>query len=147
VRALRGAQGDAGQPLASMFARCAPERTPHARRRRGLPARLQMGLEGIVSKRLSSIYRSGKCKDWLKFKNPDAPAVKRSFKRGAFPFGGTSMLAPSELDRSLLNQAEACRAAAERADHPEVRAAYLDLAKSWEIIAHAEQCIQEQRAA
>jgi bifunctional non-homologous end joining protein LigD len=37
----------------------------------------QMGLEGIVSKRLGSIYRSGKCKDWLKFKNPDAPAVER----------------------------------------------------------------------
>jgi bifunctional non-homologous end joining protein LigD len=37
----------------------------------------QMGLEGIVSKRLGSIYRSGKCKDWLKFKNPDAPAVRR----------------------------------------------------------------------
>jgi len=36
-----------------------------------------MGLEGIVSKRLGSIYRSGKCKDWLKFKNPAAPAVKR----------------------------------------------------------------------
>jgi hypothetical protein len=34
-------------------------------------------LEGIVSKRLGSINRSGKCKDWLKFKNPDAPAVKR----------------------------------------------------------------------
>ena len=37
----------------------------------------KMGLEGIVSKRLGSIYRSGRCKDWLKFKNPDAPAVKR----------------------------------------------------------------------
>jgi ATP-dependent DNA ligase len=37
-----------------------------------------MGLEGIVSKRLGSIYRSGRCKGWLKFKNPDAPAaVKR----------------------------------------------------------------------
>jgi ATP-dependent DNA ligase len=36
-----------------------------------------LGLEGIVSKRRGSIYRSGKCKDWLKFKNPDAPAVKR----------------------------------------------------------------------
>jgi hypothetical protein len=57
------------------------------------------------------------------------------------------MLAPPELDHSLLNQAEACRAAAERADHPEVRAAYLDLAKSWEILAHAEQCMQEERAA
>jgi hypothetical protein len=37
----------------------------------------KMGLEGIVSKRLGSIYRSGRSKDWLKFKNPDAPAVKR----------------------------------------------------------------------
>jgi ATP-dependent DNA ligase len=36
-----------------------------------------MGCEGIVSKRFGSIYRSGKCKDWLKFKNPEAPAVKR----------------------------------------------------------------------
>ena len=36
-----------------------------------------MGLEGIVSKRLSSRYRSGGTSDWLKFKNPDAPAVKR----------------------------------------------------------------------
>jgi uncharacterized protein (DUF1330 family) len=36
-----------------------------------------MSLEGIVSKRLGSRYRSGRSKDWLKFKNPDAPAVKR----------------------------------------------------------------------
>ena len=36
-----------------------------------------MGLEGIVSKRLGSRYRSGRSKDWLKFKNPNAPAVKR----------------------------------------------------------------------
>jgi bifunctional non-homologous end joining protein LigD len=36
-----------------------------------------LGCEGIVSKRLGSIYRSGKCKDWPKFKNPAAPAVKR----------------------------------------------------------------------
>jgi bifunctional non-homologous end joining protein LigD len=36
-----------------------------------------MGLEGIVSKRLGSRYRSGRSPDWLKFKNPDAPAVKR----------------------------------------------------------------------
>jgi len=32
---------------------------------------------GIVSKRLGSTYRSGRSKDWLKFKNPAAPAVKR----------------------------------------------------------------------
>jgi bifunctional non-homologous end joining protein LigD len=37
----------------------------------------KLGCEGIVSKRLGSPYRSGKCKDWLKFKNPLAPAVKR----------------------------------------------------------------------
>ena len=32
--------------------------------------------EGIVSKRLGSRYTSGHCRDWLKFKNPNAPAVK-----------------------------------------------------------------------
>jgi len=37
----------------------------------------KMGLEGIVSKRLGSRYRSGRSPDWLKFKNPHAPAVKR----------------------------------------------------------------------
>jgi hypothetical protein len=36
-----------------------------------------VGLEGIVSKRLGSRYRSGRSRDWLKFKNPDAPAVRR----------------------------------------------------------------------
>jgi hypothetical protein len=28
-----------------------------------------MGLEGIVSKRLGSIYRSGRSKDWINLKN------------------------------------------------------------------------------
>jgi bifunctional non-homologous end joining protein LigD len=37
----------------------------------------KLGLEGIVSKRLGSRYRSGRSSDWLKMKNPDAPAVKR----------------------------------------------------------------------
>jgi bifunctional non-homologous end joining protein LigD len=37
----------------------------------------RMGLEGIVSKRLSSRYRSGRSSDWPKFKNPEAPAVRR----------------------------------------------------------------------
>jgi bifunctional non-homologous end joining protein LigD len=37
----------------------------------------RMGLEGIVSKRLGSRYRSGRSPDWLKFKNPAAPAVRR----------------------------------------------------------------------
>jgi ATP dependent DNA ligase domain len=35
------------------------------------------GLEGIVSKRKDSTYRSGRLPDWLKMKNSDAPAVKR----------------------------------------------------------------------
>ena len=37
----------------------------------------QLGCEGIVSKRIGSRYRSGRSADWLKFKNPEAPAVKR----------------------------------------------------------------------
>src|SRR5262245_60858889 len=37
----------------------------------------KMGLEGIVSKRKDSTYRSGRSPDWPKKKNSDAPAVKR----------------------------------------------------------------------
>jgi bifunctional non-homologous end joining protein LigD len=37
----------------------------------------ELGLEGIVSKRKGSPYRSGRSPDWLKMKNPDAAAVKR----------------------------------------------------------------------
>ena len=37
----------------------------------------QMGLEGIVSKRKGSTYRSGRSPDWLKSKNPACAAVKR----------------------------------------------------------------------
>ena len=36
-----------------------------------------MGLEGIVSKRLGSPYRSGPSKAWLKSKNPASAAVRR----------------------------------------------------------------------
>jgi bifunctional non-homologous end joining protein LigD len=37
----------------------------------------KLGLEGIVSKRKGSRYRSGRSPDWIKSKNPDAPAVRR----------------------------------------------------------------------
>src|SRR3989440_3289256 len=37
----------------------------------------KMGLEGIVSKRKDSPYRSGRSPDWLKMKNPAHPAVRR----------------------------------------------------------------------
>jgi ATP-dependent DNA ligase len=36
-----------------------------------------LGCEGIVSKRRGSRYRSGHSRDWIKTKNPAAPAVKR----------------------------------------------------------------------
>jgi len=39
-------------------------------------------LEGIVSKRLSSPYRSGKAKFWIKVKNPNAPAMLRIVEGG-----------------------------------------------------------------
>jgi ATP-dependent DNA ligase len=38
----------------------------------------RMGLEGIVSKRLSTPYRSGPSRDWPKIKNPDSPAMIRA---------------------------------------------------------------------
>jgi bifunctional non-homologous end joining protein LigD len=37
----------------------------------------RLGCEGIVSKRRSSSYRSGRTPDWIKVKNPAAPAVRR----------------------------------------------------------------------
>jgi len=37
----------------------------------------KLGFEGIVSKRLGSPYVSGRSRNWLKFENSAAPAVKR----------------------------------------------------------------------
>jgi bifunctional non-homologous end joining protein LigD len=37
----------------------------------------KLGFEGIISKREDSPYRSGRSPDWIKLKNPSAPAVKR----------------------------------------------------------------------
>src|SRR5262245_1146264 len=76
-RGARDAQGDAGEPAPRQPAGAALERAPHPPRRRRIPPRLQDGLEGIVSKRLGSRYRSGRSPDWLELKNPEAPAVKR----------------------------------------------------------------------
>jgi ATP-dependent DNA ligase len=42
-----------------------------------------LGLEGIVSKRKDSRYRSGRSPHWIKSKNPNAPAVKRPRRIGA----------------------------------------------------------------
>jgi ATP-dependent DNA ligase len=40
----------------------------------------RMGLECIVSKRLTAPYRSGPSRDWLKVKNPDSPAMIRALE-------------------------------------------------------------------
>jgi bifunctional non-homologous end joining protein LigD len=37
----------------------------------------KLGLEGIVSKRRDAPYRSGRCKNWLKVKNPASSAMMR----------------------------------------------------------------------
>ena len=37
-----------------------------------------MGLEGIVAKRRDSRYRSGRCREWIKIKNPAHPAIERA---------------------------------------------------------------------
>jgi bifunctional non-homologous end joining protein LigD len=37
----------------------------------------KLGLEGIVAKRRDRPYRSGRSPDWVKVKNPDAPAATR----------------------------------------------------------------------
>jgi bifunctional non-homologous end joining protein LigD len=37
----------------------------------------RMGLEGIVSKRKGSTYRSGRSQHWVKAKNSNSPAVRR----------------------------------------------------------------------
>ena len=52
----------------------------------------KLGLEGIVSKRKDSRYRSGRSPDWIKSKNPDAPAVKRE--------GALKRQSPSDQQRT-----------------------------------------------
>jgi len=37
-----------------------------------------LGLEGIVSKHVTSAYRSGPSKTWIKVKNPKSPAATRA---------------------------------------------------------------------
>ena len=39
-----------------------------------------LGCEGIVSKRKNSRYRSGRSRDWVKCKNPAAPAATRELE-------------------------------------------------------------------
>jgi bifunctional non-homologous end joining protein LigD len=68
--------------LASVLAKAGPglrlnERLEHDNGEVVFRHACKLGLEGIVSKRKGSPYRSGRSPDWLKMKNPDAPAVRR----------------------------------------------------------------------
>ena len=37
----------------------------------------RLGLEGIIAKRIDAPYKSGRCKSWIKVKNPKSPAMLR----------------------------------------------------------------------
>ena len=68
--------------LASLVARAAPglRFNEHLDEKDGplvFAQACKLGLEGIVSKRRNSAYRSGRSSDWIKSKNPAAPAVRR----------------------------------------------------------------------
>ena len=67
--------------LASVLARAAPGLSLNEHMEEdGAPVfahACKLGLEGIVSKRKDSRYRSGRSPDWIKSKNPSAPAVRR----------------------------------------------------------------------
>jgi ATP-dependent DNA ligase len=60
------------RPRTDASCRCTPKHLEHDNGEVFFRHACKMGLEGIVSKRLGSRYRSGRSTDWLKFKNPAA---------------------------------------------------------------------------
>jgi hypothetical protein len=62
----------------------------------------KMGLEGIVSKRKDSRYRSGRSPDRIKSKNPNAPAVRREAEEDWGPVTRERRIPPERRsDRSV----------------------------------------------
>jgi ATP-dependent DNA ligase len=57
----------------------------------------KMGLEGIVSKRLGSTYRSGRTSDWRKFKNPEACEAGGGGGVGQMTAGCVSVESPRHI--------------------------------------------------
>jgi hypothetical protein len=55
----------------------------------------KMGLEGIVSKRRDSRYRSGRSSDWIKSKNPNAPAANPGLQAWGFAAWGFAAMGVS----------------------------------------------------
>jgi bifunctional non-homologous end joining protein LigD len=76
------ALGERKARLARLLARTAPgiELNDHTEADGAVVFRqaCKMGLEGIVSKRVTAPYRSGPSRDWIKVKNPDSPAMQRA---------------------------------------------------------------------
>ena len=69
ARADRGAQDDLGEhPAQEPAGVRLNEHMEHPEAAVVFQHACKMGLEGLVSKRLGSRYRSGRCPDWLKFK-------------------------------------------------------------------------------
>jgi bifunctional non-homologous end joining protein LigD len=62
----------------------------------GIRHACKFGLEGIVSKRKDSPYRSGRAPDWLKMKNPACAAVKREAEED---WGRREMTVPTSQDQ------------------------------------------------
>jgi ATP-dependent DNA ligase len=64
----------------------------------------QLGLEGIVSKRRGSAYKSGQCRDRLKSKNPASAAVRREAEeewgRSAGTIRRTAFESPRDISGS-----------------------------------------------
>jgi bifunctional non-homologous end joining protein LigD len=77
----------------------------------------KMGLEGIVSKRLSAPYRSGPSRDWIKVKNPDSPAMVRHAR------GATEVKSAEESPRAAEVKAAEVKTAKEAPRAAEVKAA------------------------
>jgi len=70
----------------------------------------RLGCEGIVSKRLGSIYRRGRSPLWLKVKNPNAPAVTRERVTLALPVDKNRHAEPNHRhDKALRPTAPANR--------------------------------------
>ena len=63
-----------------------------------------LGLEGIVSKRITSVYKSGPSKTWIKVKNPEG-AGSNSHHRWDFLIAGLLAGAAVSLTRQVLTDA------------------------------------------
>jgi hypothetical protein len=69
----------------------------------------KLGCEGIVSKRLGSLYRSGRSEHWVKVKNPAAPACGARPKKNGFRSDQTGYLNNIERVATAIGTIHLCR--------------------------------------